>query len=38
MDDQNLLAQFQRAMAEEETHVVEVRNRLKEMTMGKTRL
>ena len=36
--DQNLLAQFQRAMAEEETHVVEVRNLLKEMTMGKTRL
>jgi hypothetical protein len=38
MNDQNLLAQFQRAMAEEETHVGEVRNRLKEMTMGKTRL
>jgi bacterioferritin (cytochrome b1) len=38
MGDQNLLAQFQRAMAEEETHVVEVRNLLKEMTMGKTRL
>jgi hypothetical protein len=38
MIDQNLLAQFQRAMAEEETHVVEVRKLLKEMTMGKTRL
>jgi bacterioferritin (cytochrome b1) len=38
MGDQNLLAQFQRAMAEEETHVVDVRNLLKELTMGKTRL
>jgi bacterioferritin (cytochrome b1) len=38
MGDQNLLAQFQRAMAEEETHVIEVRNLLKELTMGKTRL
>ncbi len=38
MGDQNLLAQFQRAMAEEEAHVVEVRNLLKELTMGKTRL
>jgi bacterioferritin (cytochrome b1) len=38
MGDQNLLAQFQRAMAEEESHVVDVRNLLKELTMGKTRL
>lgn len=38
MGDKNLLAQFQRAVAEEETHVVEVRNLLKVMTMGKTRL
>ncbi|WP_141735701.1 ferritin-like domain-containing protein [Oligoflexus tunisiensis] len=38
MGDQDHLAQFQRAMAEEEQHVIDIRMLLKELTMGKTKL
>jgi bacterioferritin (cytochrome b1) len=38
MGNDNLLAQFQKAMAEEEQHVIDIRRILKEMTMGKIKL
>ncbi|HYX34149.1 MAG TPA: ferritin-like domain-containing protein [Oligoflexus sp.] len=36
--DETMLAQFQRAMQEEEVHVLEIRSLLKELTLGKTKL